>query len=98
MGYSIGDAAGGGGTTRASAPARSTAAPALLQLSDVWAQGRAEGRADGRRLAGVAVDRAYVRGREEGISEGKRAERRAAARKRDLRRLRDRPAKPARGR
>jgi hypothetical protein len=72
MGYSIGEAGGGGGTTRAAAP-RPVAAPALLPLGDVFARGRAEG----HRLAGLAEDRAYVRGRKDGLAEGKRASRRA---------------------
>jgi hypothetical protein len=75
MGYSIGGATGDGATTRASAPARPTAAPALLQLSDVYAQGRAYGYR-------LAEDRAFVRGRKQGLAEGSRAAARKRARER----------------
>lgn len=84
-GYSVGGAAGGG-TTRAAAPQRPTAAPALLPLGDVYASGRAEGYR-------LAEDRAYVRGREASIAEGRRASRRALARGRD----KARPPFPGRG-
>jgi hypothetical protein len=78
-GYSVGGSVGGG-ATKAVAQPKPVAAPALLRLDRVYA----EGRADGFRLA---RDRAFVRGRNEGIAEGKRAARRAAARKRDKQRL-----------
>jgi hypothetical protein len=75
-GYSVGGTVGGGGATKAVAQPKPIAAPALLRLDRVYA----DGRADGFRLA---EDRAFVRGRNEGIAEG----RRAAARKRDSQRL-----------
>jgi hypothetical protein len=65
----------GGGTPEVAAQPKPVAAPALLRLDRVYAQGRAEGYR-------LAEDRAFVRGRTEGIAEGKRAARRAAARKR----------------
>jgi hypothetical protein len=64
----------GGGTPGVAAPPKPVAAPALLRLDRVYAEGRAEGYR-------LAQDRAFVRGRIEGIAEGKRAARRAAARK-----------------
>ena len=79
-GYSVGGSVGGGGATKAVAQPKPIAAPALLRLDRVYA----DGRADGFRLA---EDRAFVRGRNEGIAEGKRAARRALARKRDSQRL-----------
>ncbi len=81
MGYSVGGATSGGGTTRAAAP-QPIVAPALLPLGDVYARGRA----DGYRLA---EDRAFVRGRKEGIAEGKRAA--------DRKRKRERLSFPGRG-
>jgi hypothetical protein len=79
MGYSVGAADGGSGTTRAAAP-KPVAAPALLPLGDVYARGRAEGYR-------LAEDRAFVHGRKEGIAEGRRAATRALARKRERQRL-----------
>jgi hypothetical protein len=76
MGYSVGGASGGANPPRAAAAPPSVQAPALLQLDDVWARGRAEG----RRLGRLAEDRAYVRGRKEGLAEGERAARRARER------------------
>jgi hypothetical protein len=68
-GYSVGGSVGDG-ATKAVAQPKPIAAPALLRLDRVYAEGRAEG-------FRLAEDRAYVRGRVEGIAEG----RRAAARK-----------------
>jgi hypothetical protein len=74
-GYSVAGMAGGG-TPRAAAQPKPLAAPALLRLDRVFADGRAEGYR-------LAEDRAFVQGRKEGIQEGKRA----AARKRSRERL-----------
>jgi hypothetical protein len=79
-GYSVGGSVGGGGATKAVAQPKPIAAPALLRLDRVYA----DGRADGFRLA---EDRAFVRGRNEGSAEGRRAANRALARKRDNERL-----------
>ena len=68
MGYSVGGSIGES-ATHAAAPPPPTSAPALLQLGDVYARGRAEGYR-------LAEDRAYVRGRRAGMAEGRRAERR----------------------
>jgi hypothetical protein len=69
MGYSVGGATGEGATTRAAAPPPPTAAPALLRLDRVYADGRAYGYR-------LAEDRAYVHGRKDGLAEGRRAARR----------------------
>jgi hypothetical protein len=73
--YSVAGTTGGGVPRTAVAQPKPVAAPALLRLDRVYADGRAEGYR-------LAEDRAFVRGRREGIAEGKRAARRAAARKR----------------
>ena len=53
-GYSVGGSVGGGGATKAVAQPKPVAAPALLRLDRVYADGRAEG-------FRLAEDRAFVR-------------------------------------